>query len=673
MAKRNYTKRDEQYWEKVSQPKLGTTTQETTWAAPIYSEPSDCGDPFLATASISHASSRESTSDESRIGSRINRAAIREPIDKFSQIRQLRLPYHYRNDGVDIRDAIELTQKAYAHISSFKNAIDLMSEFSNTELYFKGGNKASRDFFTAWLKRIDIWSLKKHYFLEYFRSSNIFLYRVDADWTVEDLMKLRTVYAAEGTISAKKIPIRYIVLNPHCIAAKNTVYFGENMYEHILSQSELQRLKNPINEDDRKFFDGLPQEAKDLITKRSWTRDGIKIKIDPLKLHTSFAKKQPYEPFAIPFGFSVLGDINAKLEMKALDMAIMRTVEMAILHVKHGETKTQYGGGINQQMGEALKRIFQNGTVGRTLVTSYDVEAEFVIPDLQKVLGPEKYTIINQDIREGLQNIIVGEEKYGNTQAKINVFLEKLREARESFKNFLQAEIKRISKDMGFRVYPTCDFVDLSLQDNTELMRIATRLAELSILTPEQLMDVFKHGEFPDAEEIGGAQEKYVADKKKGYWNPLSPVATLSQPAPKLDPNTVYSIDNRPAPAAPGGSKTKPKAKGINKPAGRPSKASVEDLKSVSLAAQNLENFIVAKLTERHGELDADQKSMAHELMVQVISADCLENWESRANECLENSSKMLGLTILPEILECSSESGLDLFAAALYIHASEE
>lgn len=663
MSKRNYTKKDEGYWQKMSQPR-SAPIQENSYAG--FSEPEDLGDPFTSVASqTAYASTRSASSSES--GTRINRAAIKNPVDKFSQIRQLNLPYEYKNGGVDIRDAIELTQKAYAHVSSFKNAIDLMSEFSNTDLYLEGGNQTSRDFFDAWFKRIDIWSLKRHYFLEYFRSSNNFLYRVDADWTVEDMMKLKTIYAAEK-IGGSKIPIRYVLLNPYNIACKPLASFSDSVYEQILSPSELSRLKNPISEDDKKFFEGLPQEAKDLINKRSWARDGLRIKIDPTKLHVSFAKKQPYEPFAIPFGFSVLGDINAKLEMKALDMAIMRTVEMAILHVKHGESKTQHGGGINAAVGEALKNIFQNGTVGRTLVTDFTVDAEFIIPDLQKVLGPEKYTIINQDIREGLQNIIVGEEKYGNTQAKINVFLEKLREARQSFLNdFLQPEIKRIAKQLGFRVYPTVKFVDLSLQDNTEVMRIANRLAELGILSPRELMRVFHHGEFPTADQIGLEQEQYVKEREEGKWNPLTPVAiTEAAPAP-LDPNTVYSIDNRPKPTASPGA-NKPKAKGINKPAGRPSKASLETLKEVAHAAQKLENMIIQTIG---GELNSDQKELAHELMVQIVACESKENWESRAKECLADSKKMLKLQPLSEVLECSAESGLDLFAAAIYVQAS--
>src|SRR6478736_4394978 len=164
---RQYTKRDESYWNKMSQPRTQPVVEETTWAAPIYSEPEDCGDPFYTKASVAYGSTRTADTDTPS-SSRVNRATIRPTNDKFSQIRQLELPYKSKNGCLDIQDAINLTKKAYTHVSAFKNAIDLMSEFSNTDLYVRGGNKASRDFISAWLKRIGAWRLKKHYFLEYF-------------------------------------------------------------------------------------------------------------------------------------------------------------------------------------------------------------------------------------------------------------------------------------------------------------------------------------------------------------------------------------------------------------------------------------------------------------------------------------------------------------------------
>ena len=65
-----------------------------------------------------------------------------------------------------------------------------------------------------------------------------------------------------------------------------------------------------------------------------------------------------------------------------------------------------------------MQSLFQNESVGRVLVSDYTTKAQFVIPEINKVLGPEKYEIVNQDIKEGLQNIIVGQEKFSNTAVK---------------------------------------------------------------------------------------------------------------------------------------------------------------------------------------------------------------------------------------------------------------
>ena len=83
------------------------------------------------------------------------------------------LPYVYGSDGVNIRDTIELCQKAYANISVFRNAIDVMAEFANANLYLEGGTQKSRDFIYKWFDKVNLWNLKDQYFREYYRSGNI--------------------------------------------------------------------------------------------------------------------------------------------------------------------------------------------------------------------------------------------------------------------------------------------------------------------------------------------------------------------------------------------------------------------------------------------------------------------------------------------------------------------
>jgi hypothetical protein len=66
---------------------------------------------------------------------RQNAAASQPILNRFANIAEGMLPYNYRDQGyVDIQDAIQLCQKAYANIAIFRNTIDVMSEFSNSYL-----------------------------------------------------------------------------------------------------------------------------------------------------------------------------------------------------------------------------------------------------------------------------------------------------------------------------------------------------------------------------------------------------------------------------------------------------------------------------------------------------------------------------------------------------------
>lgn len=671
---RQYTKKSP-YWSQFSQPQVPIQNVATaSW------EPVSAGDPFyissstiLANEAKASIAGRTSADSGASTGRRINSAALVGVPDRFAAIRAGMLPYAYSptSDCVDVRDAIELCQKAYANVAIFANAIDLMSEFANTELYFEAGTKKAKKFFEAWLKRIKIWKVCNEYFREYYRSGNVFIYRVDGAFDEKDYRRLIQVYGAEDSVEGKNnVPLKYIFLNPYNIVAKASTTFGNDQFELILSKYDLLRLANPQTEDDKKIAESLPKEAKEAVQKKTWQSNGVRIKLDPTQLISSFYKKQSYEPFAIPFGYRVLDDINAKLEMKKMDQAVLRTAENMILLITMGAKPDE--GGINPANLTAMQNLFKNESVGRTLVSDWTTKAEFIIPDLQKVLGPAKYETLNRDIAEGLQNVIIGEEKYGNTQTKVQVFLEKLREARNAFLNdFLQPEINRIAKNLGMQSPPKVAFKVTDAKDPTQMWRVVTRMMELGLLAPAQGLEAIRTGVFPDpeSEEFMAVQEQYAKDRKRGMFNPLAPAAVIPPP---LDPNTKYSIDNAPkVSATPPKATSKKTLKGPGREKGqKTAKASVEDIKSTVYETENLLSFIKAKIREKHGleTLNDFQNQTAESLMQSIVCATEKDHWEELAAECVEDHNKIGGLSVRPEVLEVAAEHGIESYEAALML-----
>jgi hypothetical protein len=648
MAKRKYTKKSD-YWNKFQKvAPMQSQAQENI-------EPATAGESYHTSLGSYSRSGSVSNLNSNNTSTRINRSSVTAPLNKFSQIRAGLLPYEISSDGINVREAIELCQKAYANVPIFRNTIDMMSEFANAEVYLEGGNSTSRDFFMKLFDRIKLWDLKDQYFREYYRSGNIFLYRLDGKFDLNDFKKFSKI--VEGTPKENKFPLKYIVLNPFEIVAKRSTVFNtkDGAYAKILSEFDMERLANPKNDYDKAVFDALDPKDQKAIKDGSYFKDGLKINLENERLAYSFYKKQDYEPFAIPFGYPVLEDINAKIEMKKMDQAIMRTVENVILMITMGAEPDK--GGINANNVKAMQKLFQNESVGRVLVSDYTTKADFIIPDINKVVGPQKYEVINQDIKEGLQNIILNDDKYNGAQIKARVFLDRLKEAREAFiHDFLQPEIRRIAKDLGFRQYPTVKFKDIDLRDETQLMRVATRLMELGILSAEQGMNLFHTGRFPLAEELESAQEKFVEQREKGYFNPVVGGVPMIEDDDSDKPEV------------------KPTGGMAGRPEGSKDQFSRESIQGTIYEVEALASIAKEKMLEKleAESLSEDQEKMLSKLCESVVCASEKENWQEVVISCVNNFNAIEKLGTLEGVFEISDAHKLEIYPSAILYHSNE-
>jgi len=672
--KRKYTKRSD-YWEKIQKKEQPIENIMQATSKDGF-EPQLIGESFYNYESKAYS---RTSSGGSATELRRNNIAVAPMLYKYANIRAGMLPYQYSIDGVNVRDAIELCQKAYANIAVFRNSVDTMADFANSQLYLEGGSAKSRDFIDAWFKKIKIWNLKDQFFREFYRSGNIFLYTLESKFKADDFSKVRNLGI---NMMSNKIPVRYILLNPYGVVAQRATSFDRfGLYAKLLSEYEVERLRDPKTDEDREMYDALPADIKKRIKSDSWAADGIKVRLNPEKLRYAFYKKQDYEPFAIPFGFPVLDDINFKMEMKKIDQSICRTIENVVLLITMGTTPDK--GGINPRNIRAMQALFQNQSVGRILVSDYTTKAEFIIPDINKVIGPQKYEVINQDIKEGLQNIILSQEKFASTEVKAQMFLQRLKEARDTFLNeFLQAEIKQLCKNFGFRSIPTAKFETIDLKDQAQIQRVITRMMELGILPPEQGMRVIDTGVFPDAATLEKAQEKFVDDRQKGYYNPLvggTPVPMdfeeeeeieeirHPQGAKQLEQRRLYEENKNKrgkSPSRPGrpvGSKTLAKIK-----------YSVQDIKETVDDTNDLYATLVteAKKVFQRKRLNKHQTSILEKVCESVVIAKNPKDWLSTAKLCIKNAAKLTDLKPLKEVVNISAEHELDDYASAILHHS---
>ena len=232
--------------------------------------------PLMATAS---------SGSDNALKSRRNIAGTIERTDRFHNIEYGLVPFKYSNtvankSALNVRDAVILCQKAYYNFSSFRNVIDLMTEFSCSPIYFTGGNKKSRDFLQALFKKININSFVDKFFREYFRSGNVFTYRFDYKVDKSDLPRITQVFGSSTSSLAVdqelKLPSNYMVLNPADIQYGGNISFVGSNYYKILTDYELQRLKDPSTEEDKEVLRSLSPENRKKIGKKNLTGSFVK-------------------------------------------------------------------------------------------------------------------------------------------------------------------------------------------------------------------------------------------------------------------------------------------------------------------------------------------------------------------------------------------------------------
>jgi hypothetical protein len=595
---------------------------------------------------------------------RRNRSSTISRTDKYKNIEGGVIPFIYGGgygkytSNISIKDTIILCQKAYYNFSIFRNTIDLMTEFSCSPIYFTGGNEQSRKFFQAWADRVNLWRLQDMFFREFFRSGNVFLYKLNAQFTKQDMRVLSDLITTEAR--AGEIPVRYIILNPADIQAIGSASFVTPQYVKVLNDFEMQILTNPDNDQDKELAQKV-KNLKDLKNTSSITQSNqyMIFELEPERFVPIFYKKQDYEPFSVPMGFPVLEDINYKQELKNMDMAISRTIQQTVLLVTMGNDEV--GMPTKDQIG-TLRKIFENESVGRILVTDYTTNIKFIIPEISSILDPKKYEVVDRDIRYGLNNVLFGEEKYANTNTKIEVFLSRLKHARETFMHdFLMPEMKKIGRNLGFKNLPTARFKDADFKSDANLTRVYSRLIELGVLTPEEGITAIDTGRLPLPEESVESQKGFQKLQDDGLYQPLlnkPQQQSTGRPAGTGTPQTTKAP--RSTPTAVKASETKPK---IN----------------ADLVAKNLVKFdnlvvgVETALKEKYNRkrLTKEQKEIIETIAETIATNEAPKEWLNKINDYI---NKPVQVSVnMERINEIAAEYGLDYKTAILLYHSQLE
>ena len=597
---------------------------------------------------------------------RRNVVAITEREYKYKNIEDGLTPFtcdkNYNGESYySLHEIIVLCQKAYWNYGPLRNITELKVDFSSTDIYLKGSTAKIRKFFQAWFNKIGLPKLSSQFFREYYRSGNVFFYPYKAKLKESDLRSLVKLYGGKTSTASAILPVRYIILNPADIQVTGALSIGNNqVFYKRISDFELESLKNPRNEADKQVFDSLSPVIQEQIKSNG---AGVLIPL-PMKdiSYIAFCKTD-YEPFATPPIFPVLEDINYKLELKKIDMALSRSVQNSMLLVTMGEKADENGGGINQNNIVAMQKLLENNTVSRSIVSDYTTKAQFINPDIGELLNPEKYTIVNEDINTSLNNILVGGEKFANQKNKIDVFIAQLEQGRKVFLNeFLVPEMTKIAEEMGFEdSVPMPYFDEITLQDDVSMLKVYTRLMELGVITPEAGLEAINSGRLPTSEELLEAQKGYKKARDDGFYEPL------------------VGGSNRNETGRPSGTKGIPQStKKIGQIGSGESVADMEfDLEKIAAnlsLSGKLDILIKKKLKSKFKlkELSSEQEALIPEIKTLVVANSTPDKWvenvEVFCDRPVDNNKERVS-----QIFDVAIKHQIDTFMAAILFASKKQ
>ena len=248
-------------------------------------------------------------------------------------------------------------------------------------------------------------------------------------------------------------------------------------------------------------------------------------------------------------------------------------------------------------------------------------------------MDPKKYEIFDRDINNGLNNILVGGEKFSNQESKVKVFVSRLEQGRQAFlNNFLIPEIKRISKNLGFKNYPVPYFDEISLQDSVLKDRIYSRLLELGILTPEETITALDTGRLPDKESSLENQREYLKLRNEGLYTPLVGGSPLAKTV-KVDSDNKKQKSLPKNAGRPEGTSGIPQENRKISPVGQGESSanySLDKVKDNMILAQKLETSVASELRKMHKvkRLNATQKDVAIKISETIIANEIPEAWQ---------------------------------------------
>ena len=357
-----------------------------------------------------------------------------------------------------------------------------------------------KNFYDTWVFDVNFEEVLEWIFLDLFRTSNVVTYKYIAKYeprvsTIAPAGKKNTTKATGKleTAAAKKIwskghlPIGYTVLNPTLVNITGNLLFNK-VAVSLTPPAELGELlkkdSKSMTEEEKELIKALPPDLKKAV------ENGGEYLLDSRLVGIITYKKQPYERYARPRTARIFDSLDYKKALQQADLSTLDGISNYILKITIGNDEYPV---VSQEELEAVAKLFDTPSKSFDVVWNHTLKVEKIVsPEIEAILGKDKYAQVNDDITGGLsitRALLDGTGSTSDVAWAIRGIREDIEYARRQVTRWIYSEYRQIAEAMGFDRFPKVRWDDGILRDDILYKNIISTMVDRRMLSYETALE----------------------------------------------------------------------------------------------------------------------------------------------------------------------------------------
>lgn len=357
-----------------------------------------------------------------------------------------------------------------------------------------------KNFYDTWVFDVNFEEVLEWIFLDLFRTSNVVTYKYIAKYeprvsTIAPVGKKNTTKATGKleTAAAKKIwskghlPIGYTVLNPTLVNITGNLLFNK-VAVSLTPPEELGELlkkdSKSMTEEEKELIKALPPDLKKAV------ENGGEYLLDSRLVGIITYKKQPYERYARPRTARIFDSLDYKKALQQADLSTLDGISNYILKITIGNDEYPV---VSQEELEAVAKLFDTPSKSFDVVWNHTLKVEKIVsPEIEAILGKDKYAQVNDDITGGLsitRALLDGTGSTSDVAWAIRGIREDIEYARRQVTRWIYSEYRQIAEAMGFDRFPKVRWDDGILRDDILYKNIISTMVDRRMLSYETALE----------------------------------------------------------------------------------------------------------------------------------------------------------------------------------------